>query len=84
MINEEMKEYGFVEGTAFEGLMPKTMEILGDDYCIGVNDNQPVVHSFDVRGKGHDQMKVVSPYDIMIGDSANGSTEPVSGSTCGE
>lgn len=68
MINHEFNEWGFVEGTEFKGLMPKTMEILGDDYCVGTNDNQPVVEIFNPEAKGVDQMKVVSVYDITTSD----------------
>lgn len=64
-----MKCWDFQEATAFEGLMPKTMEILGDDYCVGASD--VVVSVCDPKlaspslNQGADAMKVVSPADIM-------------------
>lgn len=65
MINHEFNEWGFVEGTDFEGLMPKAMDILGDDYCVGTNDKQPVVSIFNPEAKGVDPLKVISVNDIM-------------------
>ena len=37
-VNVEMKRYGFKEGKAFEGLMPKVMELVGEDVCTGHSD----------------------------------------------
>ena len=68
MVNAQMNRWGFREGTEFEGLMPKTMDILGDENCIGVNENEPSVHLFDPTANGTEQMKVVSPYDIMMNE----------------
>ena len=57
-INVEMKRYGFKEGKDFTGLMPKVMEIMGDDYCTGLSEE--VVSIFDPTANGVDTMKVVS------------------------
>lgn len=65
MVSNELKEWGFVEGTEFEGLMPKTMEILGDDYCDGVSGEEPVLSVFNPTAKGNEPLKVISPSKIM-------------------
>ena len=65
MVNQKMKTWGFNEGVDFDGLMPKVMDILGEENCIGVNEDQPSVHLYDPTANGYDQMEVVSPYDIM-------------------
>ena len=66
MINEQMNKWGFREGTEFEGLMPKTMKLVGNKNCTGINGNEPNVHLYDPTANGYDQMKVISPYDIMM------------------
>ena len=68
MVNAQMNKYGFIEETEFEGLMPKTMELVGDKNCTGVNGNEPSVHLYDPTANGNDQMKVLSPYDIIMND----------------
>ena len=68
MVNAQMNKYGFREETEFEGLMPKTIELVGDENCAGINENEPSVHLYDPTANGNDQMKVLSPYDIMMND----------------
>lgn len=68
MINEQMNKWGFREGTEFEGLMPKTMKLVGNKNCTGINGNEPNVHLYDPTANGYGQMKVISPYDIMMND----------------
>ena len=68
MVNAQMNKYGFIEETEFEGLMPKTMELVGDKNRTGVNGNEPSVHLYDPTANGNDQMKVLSLYDIMMND----------------
>ena len=63
-----MNKWSFREGTEFEGLMPKTMELVGEENCTGINKNEPSVHLYDPIANGNDQMKVLSPYDIMMND----------------
>ena len=63
-----MNKWSFREGTEFEGLMPKTMELIGEENCTGVNENEPSVHLYGPTANGNDQMKVISPYDIMMND----------------
>ena len=68
MVNAQMNKYGFREETEFEGLMPKTIELVGEENCTGVNGNEPSVHLYDPTANGNDQMKVLSLYDIMMND----------------
>lgn len=68
MVNAQMNRWGFVEGTSFEGLMPETMELVGDENCTGINGNEPNVHLYDPTANGSDEMKVLSPYDIMMNE----------------
>ena len=69
MKNGKMKCWGFKEQTEFVGLMPKTMDILGEDYCEGASD--VVVSTFDHKlasdslNQAADAMEVVCPSDIM-------------------
>ena len=65
MVNHLFNEYQFNEGTSFEGLMPKTMELLGKENCVGVTESEPIVSMFDITPEGADQMEVVSVSDIM-------------------
>ena len=55
-INHEMQNYDFVEGTEFEGLMPKAIDAAGG---VGTNDEQPVVEFMGAAALGHDQLEVV-------------------------
>lgn len=65
MLSYEMKDWGFEEQTKFEGLMPKVMEVLGDEYCEGATGDEPVLSVFDATAKGVEQMKVVDPAKFM-------------------
>jgi len=56
--NAQMKRWGFREGTAFEGLIPKLMERVGDDVCTG--ESEVVVDAYDPTANGVDAMKVIS------------------------
>lgn len=62
MQNFEFNKYGFIESNDFEGLVPKTMEILGDDYCVG--GSEEVVSAYDVTANGVDQLKIISSQKI--------------------
>lgn len=61
MLSYEMKDWGFEEQTKFEGLMPKAMNILGDEYCEGVTGKEPVLSVYDATANGVEQMKVIDP-----------------------
>lgn len=54
--NHEMMKYDFIEGTEFEGLMPKAIDANGG---VGTNDEQPVVEFMGAAALGHDQLQVV-------------------------
>lgn len=58
MENYNFNEYGFVESTQFDGLMPKLMKQLGDDFTIGEVD-EPVVSIYDPTANGVQSMKVI-------------------------
>ena len=68
MINHELNEYGYIEGTEFEGLMPAAMEILGDENCVGLTDEMPTVSVLGKKAKGFDPMEVISTYDVMMNE----------------
>ena len=55
-LNHEMQNYDFVEGTEFEGLMPKAIDAAGG---VGTNENQPTVEFMGAKALGHDQLEVV-------------------------
>ena len=59
MKNHSFNTYGFEEGTKFEGLMPKLMKELGEDFTIGKVD-EPVVSVYDPTANGVDSMEVVN------------------------
>ena len=61
-VNNKMKRYGFREGKAFEGIMPKLMELVGDENCVGYSDVN--VSMFDPTTNSVESMKVVSTQDI--------------------
>lgn len=63
MVNNSFRDYGYNEGTKFEGLIPKVMEELGEEYTIGKVD-EPVVSIFDSTAKGVDQMKTINVNEI--------------------
>lgn len=56
-INHEMNRYDFTEGIEFNGLMPATMEILGEDKLIGGSDKSVKFMGFEA--KGNDQLQVI-------------------------
>jgi len=57
MGNDYLKNYDFVEGTEFEGLMPAVMETLGDDYVTGKSDEIVAMHGF--KALGSDALEVI-------------------------
>lgn len=62
MVNCEFNKYGYNLNEDFVGLVPKTMEILGDDYCVGGSD--VVLSIYDPTARGVDQLKVISSQKI--------------------
>lgn len=65
-----VKDYDFVEGTEFKGLMPKLMELVP---TTGVNDDQPVISEFDKQVDGHDPLEVVDWVAIMEDEKGSSS-----------
>lgn len=61
-VNVQMKKWGFKEQKDFVGLMPKVMEMLGDDAVIGMSEE--VVSVYDPTANGADSLKVVSAQKI--------------------
>lgn len=57
MGNDFLKNYDFVEGTEFEGLMPAVMDTLGDDYVTGKSEEVVEMHGF--KALGSDALEVV-------------------------
>lgn len=55
-INHELMNYDFIEGTEFEGLMPKAIDAAGG---VGTNEDQPTVEFMGAAALGHDQLQVV-------------------------
>lgn len=64
-------EYGFVEATKFEGLMPKVIEAVGATVEVEAN-----VDGFDYEAKGYDQMAMPN-FAGLMGEPATGCTETV-------
>jgi len=55
-INHELNQYDFIEGTKFDGLMPKLMEIEGVK-TTGTSDVN--VKCFGFNAKGSDALEVI-------------------------
>lgn len=55
-LNHEMNTYDYVEGTEFDGLMPKAIDAAGG---VGTNEEQPTVEFMGAKALGHDQLQVV-------------------------
>ena len=69
-----MKDYDFVEGTEFKGLMPKLMELVP---TTGINDDQPIISEIDPKvvggHDGHDPLEVVDWAAIMEDEKGSSS-----------
>lgn len=68
MENNKFNIWGFIEGKAFKGLMPKVMEKLGADYTDGFSETN--VSIFDPHANGVDSMEVVSEQKIALSDGS--------------
>lgn len=71
MKNHDMMNYGFVEATEFEGLMPAAAEKLG---TVGASD--VIVKRHGVEAKGIDALEVVDVEGVLTGEQA-ATDEPV-------
>lgn len=67
----DFKKWGYKKSDDFKGLMPKLMNLLGEEYCTGHSD--VVLSIFDPTARGVDQMKNVSP--MLIANSEGGNSE---------
>lgn len=67
-LNHDLMEYGYVEGTTFEGLMPKVAEKIG---TVGASDVSVHMHGF--MAKGVDALEVIDVEKVY--DSESSSTE---------
>ena len=67
-------KWGYKKSDDFTGLMPKLMELLGEQYCVGGSDE--VLSIFDPTAKGVDQLKVVSPQLIALSDEGGDTPTP--------
>lgn len=61
-----MMEYGFVEATAFEGVMPKVAEKIG---TVGASDVVVGMHGMDA--KGMDALEVMDVQAAFEGEATN-------------
>lgn len=62
-VNNKFRCYGYKEETAFQGLEPKLMEQLGEEFVIGKVD-EPVISMFDPTAPGYDSMNVVNTKEL--------------------
>lgn len=67
-----LSNYGYVESTAFEGIMPAAAEKLGV-----VGDSEVSVHMHGFEAKGVDALEVVDVDGILAEDSSADANEPV-------
>lgn len=70
MKNYGMMEYGFIEATEFEGIMPKTAEMIG---TVGASD--VIVEMFGADAKGADSLEVVDVQKAFAESAAEESSE---------
>ena len=70
MQNHKMMNYGFVEATAFEGIMPTVAEKLGS-----VGASNVVVPMHGMEAKGVDALEVVDVNGILANESTEESVE---------
>lgn len=67
-----MRNYDFVEGTEFEGLMPHAIDANGG---IGVKEDQPNVAYHGFKALGHDQLEIVDVAKFYEGGEGGESTD---------
>jgi len=77
-LNHEMMNYDFVEGTEFNGLMPKAIDAIGG---VGVNDEQPVVEFMGFRALGSDPLEIVDAEKVFGEQEGSSDSSSASGET---
>ncbi len=85
MYGIEKNKWGFREGRAFSGLIPKANDLIG--LVTGTPDKEVVVTPFDFKNDGEPQMEVVDIYEIAMkdpGEGGEGGGGEDSGSTSGD
>ena len=85
MYGIEKNKWGFREGRAFSGLIPKANDLIG--LVTGTPDEEVVVTPFDFKNDGEPQMEVVDIYEIAMkdpGEGGEGGGGEDSGSTSGD
>lgn len=85
MYGIEKNKWGFREGRAFSGLIPKANDLIG--LVTGTPDEEIVVTPFDFKNDGEPQMEVVDIYEIAMkdpGEGGEGGGGEDSGSTSGD
>ncbi len=85
MYGIEKNKWGFKEGRAFSGLIPKANDIIG--LVTGCPEEEVVVTPFDFENDGEPQMEVVDIYEIAMKDPGEGGSDDGgqdSGSTSGD
>ena len=80
MLSGNIKNWGFDVSDKFVGLMPRVMNVLGDQFCVGISGNEPVLSIFDYMAMGNEQMKVINMNRkgelFKTNIKVNGSKEP--------
>ena len=85
MYGIEKNKWGFKEGRAFSGLIPKANDIIG--LVTGCPEEEVVVTPFDFENDGEPQLEVVDIYEIAMKDPGEGGSDDGgqdSGSTSGD
>ena len=62
LIEDVLKDYDFVEAVDFDGVIPATMEALGEGKTIGKSDVN--VHLHGCEALGSDCLEIISPEEI--------------------
>ena len=68
----QFKRWGYNKPESFDGLMPKLMKLLGEDYLTG--GSKEVVSIYDPTANGVDQMESISPQLVATVESESGNT----------
>lgn len=63
LIEDVLKDYDFVEAVDFDGVIPATMEALGEGKTIGKSDVN--VHLHGCEALGSDCLEIISPEEMF-------------------
>ena len=70
----QFRKWGYDDSQEFDSLMPKVMELIGEEYITGGSNE--VVSIFDPTANGVDQLKVISSQLIAESDNGGNTPEP--------